>query len=587
MKKLFLKSIFIFIFYFSIPLFSAYILYFFHHAQFELSLNNAHPAYQIYDKNNHIIKKWNSYVIYQNLPKHLIDAFVAIEDTRFFSHYGISIPSIFRSLIINIKNMKFLQGGSTITQQLIKIYKGNLKKTIFRKITDIFLALLIETIYSKETIFEAYCNIIYLGKNITGVAQCSQVLFNKEYAALDIGEAAMIAGIVKRPEYYNPLNKKAESIQRRNVVLKRMMEEKFISKNEYNNIIKKEYHIQNNKFYDYNKTIYNHIGENIKTLNLSNNHTYEIYTTVDPKIENKVYNILEKYKNNVLKNIHDISLCALVVDMTTGTIAGIVDTTHSSIKKYSPLYSYHHSGSLIKPIIFYFASIHGDPIGTMYEDAPLDRNTFTGWDPQNHYKKYLGPISGAQALEKSNNIIPIKILHKYNIDNFIHFIQPYFYKKIMPYFSIALGCIETTPFEIALLYYHFFSSLIEKKSNIVNKDIMIIKKIIKQSGGIIYETERSLIQNPFISTHTIPISQSLKKIGQKFNKKYSDNSQKIIYGKTGTTNNATCCWSVCSDLQYLIIVFVGSQNNEKLYQKYQITSANSAMPINIEILNAI
>jgi membrane peptidoglycan carboxypeptidase len=588
MKKIFLNFILGISLYICLPLFSAYLLFFFHHAQFDLFHYFLDNSYTIYDRNNKEIKKNYPYVHYQNIPQHTINAFIATEDANFFNHYGISLTSIIRSIVYNLKKRKFAQGGSTITQQLIKVYKGNFKKTITRKITDILLALLIETIYSKETIFEAYCNIIYLGKNITGLAECARVLFNKEYTELDVDESAMIAGIIKRPEYYNPLNNLEECEKRKLFVLKRMLLNRLLTQQEYEFYKKKKTIIAEDNDSNINSTpLYSHIQQEMKKLSFANNHSYEIYTTIDQTIQRELMSVIEKHKKDTLKKIPQMIMCAAIIDIHKGDIVALYDNTKHSNAQPACLYTPNHIGSLLKPIIFYFATVNGDKITDIYNDAPLDQNIFGSWQPKNHYNKFLGTMSGIEALEKSNNSIPIQLLQKHNIHKFIAFIQPYFNNNIKPYFSVALGCIDALPLEIATLYYHFFASILSEQRTKVKKNLSCIKKVIKKSGGLLFKENADEITNPFEYHHTYEIASVLKNIGTRFVKKNNFELQKAIYAKTGTTNHATCCWSVATDLQYLIVVFVSSRNNEKLYNKYSLTSANTTIPINIEVLRNI
>lgn len=569
--------------YFFVPISFGFFLYFFNEMNFIFFKEKNESGLTIYDCKNKLLTKYDQTVVFKKIPSSLFHAFISIEDTTFLSHCGISIRSIIRSVLMNIKEKKFVQGGSTITQQYIKLYYGDLQKTFYRKIKEILIAIILEAIHSKETIFESYCNILYFGKNITGVANCSRTLFNKEYTQLEIDEAALLAGIVQRPEHYNPIKNKEAAIKRRNLVLKRMYHEGYITKKEFDQNIQKKTKIYCNNFFNHNSPIYRLTENDIKSLGHQPHHEYEITTSINEKIQKITYQIFIEHIQNIKKKAPTVDGAIVIIDRNTGGIVSLVDGINSTnSKNQTPFYWKRQIGSIIKPLIIYYALLKGDNIHTQYDDSPLDKNIFH-WNPKNHYNNFLGDINLEKALRKSNNIIPIKILHKYGIKEFITLIQPFFQTPINPYYSIALGCIEATILEIANLYYSF----LQPHNKIDQKKISYITKIIKKSGGIIYSHEDYIEKSFFLKEHSDEIFKILEKIGETFKKKYNIKVNDNIYIKTGTTNDSISCWCVCIYKQYLMVSFLGTPENTKLYKQCNIIGSNSVAPLCLEIIKRI
>ena len=188
---------------------------------------------RIFNENNEVISEYyhekRVLVSLDQVPTHLIDAILAIEDTSYFKHYGINITANIRATVLNIKAGRIVQGASTLTQQLTKLLFVGSEKTYTRKIKEAFLALKQERLYSKEEILELYCNQIYFGNGAYGVFSTANQYFGKSLAELTLAECATIAGLIQRPNGYNPFRYPERAITRRNIVLQRMAAVGFIS----------------------------------------------------------------------------------------------------------------------------------------------------------------------------------------------------------------------------------------------------------------------------------------------------------------------------------------------------------------------
>ena len=248
----------------------------------------------VFDKDNNLTAELNfggENVSLNSLHDYTKNAFIAIEDKRFYSHNGIDLRGIVRATINNLKAFSYKEGASTITQQLIKNTHLSSDKTINRKLKEFKLALLIEQKYNKDQILEMYLNQIYFGNNAYGIESASKKFFNKSASDLTLNESALLAGIIKAPKYYSPFTNFKNAIERKNVVLKNMLEQNYITNDDYNNAINETLIIKANDNYEslFIKEIKNQLAELIKD---------------DPySLQNcKVYTEFDKEKQAILEN---------------------------------------------------------------------------------------------------------------------------------------------------------------------------------------------------------------------------------------------------------------------------------------------
>ena len=198
---------------------------------------------QVYNSNNILIKEENTVsdkkIKLSALPNYIKEAFISIEDKDFYKHNGINVKRMIKAMISNLKSFKFKEGASTITQQLIKNTHLSSQKTLSRKINEINLALTAEKQLTKEQILEYYLNIIYFGDNSYGIESASEHYFSKPAKELSLDEACMLAGMIKSPNYYSPINNPDLCLKRRNLVLNELYKDNKISLQQYNENIKK------------------------------------------------------------------------------------------------------------------------------------------------------------------------------------------------------------------------------------------------------------------------------------------------------------------------------------------------------------
>lgn len=373
----------------------------------------------IYDNKGNLIANlsniYTEYTAYDDIPTDVINAIISIEDSRFFSHNGLDYEAIARSIIANIKKQSFSQGASTITQQLIKnIYLSN-EKTIERKINEAILALKLENTLNKEDILASYLSNVLFGGKIYGIKMASKYYFNKDLKEIELKEAALLAGLVQMPNYYNPFINYDEAVTRRNLVLKRMLEENYIDENIYNETINipLDSYLEKGEINE-NIGIYASYIDYVTTeaINTYGVNFYSNDIKVRINVDNEIQKLLYDISKNKYNTFPDEKLkCGIVViDNKTAKILGLIGSRESGMKNLNYATEvYNQPASTIKPILSYAPAIeflNYVPL-TQILDEPYYYSggmLVNNWD-----NRYLGNISLRYALSNSRNVPAIKL----------------------------------------------------------------------------------------------------------------------------------------------------------------------------------
>lgn len=396
----------------------------------ELNLNklNTIKTTKIFDENDNLIYEFGDkldYVELKDIHINMINAIISIEDERFYNHNGIDYKALLRALLINIKNQDIKEGASTINQQLVKnIFLTN-DKNIERKISEIFLALKLEKYLTKDQILEAYLNNILFGSNIYGIRRASLYYFNKEPSNLEIDEAALLAGIVQLPNYYNPYKNIDESKNRRDIVLNNMYKNNYISEKELNDNLEKEINLDDsfniNLNNDYYSQYISYILEELKLYDLDISQGLNIYTNLNTSLQKEVYNILSNkyntFPDELLKTgISIIDKNGKILALGGSRNNNLGDLNYATDVKLQP-------ASTIKPLIVYAPIIEKKK----YSTATLINDELyyyqNGQKINNWDYKYKGYITLRQALVESRNVPAIKLYNELGMENAHNFIK--------------------------------------------------------------------------------------------------------------------------------------------------------------------
>ena len=383
----------------------------------ELTLNTPIANTEIYDNSNILVLKDNylhQNITLDNISPNLINAIIATEDQTFYTNNGINIYRILVAAYNNIISKKIISGASTITQQYVKNTYLNNEKTYVRKLKEILISLELTKKYTKNQILEAYLNSLLFGGSVYGIDMASLYYFNKKPIDLTISEAAMLAGMIQLPNYYNPYIYPNNANKRKNNVLKYMLENDYITNTQYENEvnIKIEDLLSNSiTFETYNKysSYFDYLNYYSKTNNIYSN---KQYTYLDINLQNDLYDIVTNKYNHF--NNPNIKCAIVAIDNNTCGVKAIVGNSSTDSLVYNYALAKIQPGSTIKPLMDYapaFEYLHMQP-STIIDDSEYtysDGTQIHNWD-----KKYKGKITLRYALKDSRNIPALKLYQLLN-----------------------------------------------------------------------------------------------------------------------------------------------------------------------------
>ncbi len=389
------------------------------------------------------------WVSYKNIPENLINAFVAIEDQRFWDHNGVDWKRTAGAVLQVVKSGSFGYGGSTITQQLIKNVTGDKDVKIQRKLEEIFRALSLEKKKSKEDILEMYLNTIYLSQGCSGVQSAANFYFHKDVSELTLAECACLASITNLPTYYDPIQNPDNNEYRRTVILDEMLEQKYISQEEYDLAVAEELKLYTGDDIEEQNTDTNVHSWFVETLiqdvindlmeekgldeNTATQLLYsgglKIYSTVDLDVQRAMEEVFENEENYpelegvqpeaamVVLNPYNSNLLGIIGARGEKTTNG--DWNNATMSKRQP-------GSSFKPIAVYSQAIENGiaNYSTVVDDYPYNINPATGkvW-PSNSPARYRGYVTVCEALVRSLNTVAVRLLDQVGIENSFYFLR--------------------------------------------------------------------------------------------------------------------------------------------------------------------
>lgn len=388
------------------------------------------------------------------VPKNVKNAFVAIEDNKFYQHDGVDFQRTFVSFLNMFLHFWGTQGGSTITQQLVKNITGDRDvggiEGIKRKTREIYRAISLEKTYSKDQILQAYLNIIPIGGrngDYAGIQTAAKLYFNKDISNVTLAEAASLAVITKKPIAYDPINNSENNKERRDKTLRKMLELKMISQQDYDDAVNTPVKANPGKVIDDNgknyqsyfvdATLNQVVSDYMKKNNLDDwdeanarvkSAGFNIYTTIDIDMQEKLEQMYENPSTFGWNNFNNKPQSAFVIYDLNGNMKACVGGTGKkqvgdrSTNNYAS--SNRSPGSTMKPIAAYAPAIENNYLtySSIVEDSPIRKVDGNDW-PQNYDRKYFGKITAAYALEKSLNTIPTKLVEKMGVKSVYDFLS--------------------------------------------------------------------------------------------------------------------------------------------------------------------
>ncbi|MDP3889060.1 MAG: PBP1A family penicillin-binding protein [bacterium] len=514
-------------------------------------------------------------VTLDQIPEHLVQAFIAAEDWSFFKHQGISFKGIVRSILVNIYHGSRLQGASTITQQLVKLLFLNSQKSFSRKIKEQVCALVVERQFTKEQILQTYLNHVYFGCGIYGVQAASQRFWAKDAKDLSIDEAALLAGIVRSPAHYSPLLYPLSSQKRRNLVLRLMRQLHFIDQPTYEHSCTITVQIKDEKQHSAP-----HLRETVrlfleKTLG-SQLYTggFVVQTTLNKKQQEQAQQVFEQHCAKLKKELlSDIDGALIAIDRTTGAIKALVGGFSFAHSKFNRVHARRQIGSIIKPLIYAAAMQAGMNFAHTEIDEPITIEQPNGtWEPKNFNDRFNGQVTLAYAISQSNNIVAIKTLLAIGAQKVVDLAKSCRFRgPFHTYPSLALGCLDATLLEVVGMFNVF-------ANNGVYVSPHYITWIKDQWGTKIFKmaSEKERVMSSQVSDQVGYVLQlGLQRVHSRFKESEWIASQAM--SKTGTTNDSRTCWYVGSTPQLTTAIYIGCDDNRSMGKN--IYPFRTALPI--------
>lgn len=520
----------------------------------------------IYDVNGNIVgfigEVRRIYVPLDKIPPHVIQAFLAAEDANFYKHKGIDFFGLLRAFYKNIVYGKIVQGGSTITQQVVKSLLLSPERTLSRKIKELFLAWQIEKHLTKDQILTIYLNHIYFGAGAYGIEAAALTYFNKHVWELDLNEAAVLAGLPASPSKYNPLENYNLAITRRNYVLRRMVEVGFISPEKAQSIASQPIRLnpKNVNIPAYAAYYIDVIKEELKQIvppSMLEQGGLLIYTSLDLNWEKKAYENVINTLNRLFSTREVPEVAVVCISNKDGGVRVLIGGKNYLQSSYNrAVLAKRQPGSAFKPFIW--AKAIEDGLVSPYEvvvDEPIvlpGANQGEDWAPQNYDGQFLGPITLKEAIAKSRNVVAVKLallLGRERIYDIVQKLELNIPKDFN--FSIALGTYELTPLELTRSY-----TIFPNLGNMVKP--RFIEAIYKDyfHKELIYKTEP--VFKPVISPYTASIMNDFLQAVVSYGTGVCAKALGVTTaGKTGTTQEYKDAWFIGYTPLYTCGVWVG------------------------------
>jgi len=488
----------------------------------------------------------------ERIPVFLQRALVAVEDARFYEHGGIDLRGIARALVKDAVKGRVVEGGSTITQQLIKNRYLSAEVSLDRKVKEARMAMEFETKYSKQQILEMYFNEIYYGNGAYGLVQAAMLYFNKSPEALTPAECAMLAGVPKNPGRYNPLGKPEDVAGRRNVVLERMVELHVITPAQRQEIWAQPAGTQPPSIAPYYLARVRGQLEARFGPDIIEQGGLDVATAMDLDLQKSAEQLLGRGVKQIDPGLQGALVC---LDPATGDVLAAVGGADATATGANRAFSAQRQpGSSIKPLIYASALEQGITASSLWSDAPAsyDRGDGAKWTPHNYANEHFGELTLRQALAHSDNIVTVKLLERVGIPYFVDFAARMGLQQSPENgLSLALGTDEVTLNDLVQAYTPLANGgslaqartilrIHDRRSGAWTENPAVVTPVLSPAAA--YITTRMLGD-----VMTYGTAKSLRKFNQEF----------PSAGKTGTTDSAQDAWFIGYTPQLITGVWVG------------------------------
>ncbi|HKP69518.1 MAG TPA: PBP1A family penicillin-binding protein [Pyrinomonadaceae bacterium] len=555
---------------------------------------------------NHVLK-------FDDIPEHLRAAILAAEDQRFFDHYGIDPRGIARAIVANVRGGQVKQGGSTITQQLVKNTFLTPERSFSRKFAEAFLAVALERKMSKQDIFAVYCNEIYLGQygasGVHGVEQAARAYFDKDLKDLSLAEAATIAAMIKNPRAFSPERNAENSAVRRDWILSRIEELQLVPASEIQLARAAEIKLAPPKRNDRSIAPYfvdaamHDLETNFRGDYLNSNLNTRVYTTIDTQMQSiaekavaKHVEGLDKYFSKPAKRVstkaaetegiqnpkskiqNRLQASLVALDPRTGHILAMVGGRDYRESQFNRVTDAHRQpGSAFKPIVYATAYERGMTPISVSADVPTEFATLAGkpYKPANYRNGYANTnITFKHALVKSSNVVAVRTAMDLGLGSVAAKAREFGFENVTPWPSMALGTNEVTPLQLAAAYAAFANGGKYVRPTFIDTilsgdDDMIYMSVPKEKQ-VIKENVAYMITDALMDVvHHGTAAKANGALGNV-----------VFAGKTGSTKDG---WFVGYTPNLVVVAWVGLDDNEDLHA----TGGDIAVPLWVDFMREV
>lgn len=528
----------------------------------------------------------------ERVPSLLIETLLLVEDRDFYHHSGISLTSIGRAALANLSAMRTVQGGSTLTQQLVKNLYLTRERSLWRKANEALMAIVLDYRFSKNEILETYLNEVYFGQDrgsaIHGVGLASRLYFGKQVEELDAADIALLVGIIKGPSYYDPRRYPERAQERRDLILQLMFAQNLMSKAQYVASVSQPVlpagtgQLVTENLPHYMELVKFELGR----LNLPANWQQEglrVFTYFDPVTQNAA----EAAIVTELPRVSDddaLQGAIVIANHQQGGVTAVVgDKNPRQVGFNRAVAAMRPVGSLIKPLI-YAEAFQSQPefeLGSLVSDEPfqLQQPSQPTWIPQNFDKKFEGEMLAYDALAQSRNVPAVRLGMNVGIDRLTELLQlSGVDSPISSVPAITLGAVPLSPMAITEIY----TMLAQQGSY---RPLQSIRVVTNHEGLTVYERNLSQARRIFSEAAGFLVNFGLRGVinegtGSKLADAFGVNK---LAGKSGTTNDYRDSWFVAYDNQHVVTVWLGRDDN----QPVQLTGSSGALKVVQQVLEQI
>ncbi|MCC8343877.1 penicillin-binding protein 1B [Pseudomonas stutzeri] len=519
------------------------------------------------------------------VPPYLVETLVAVEDREFFNHFGVSPKSIARAVWVNLTAGQVRQGGSTLTQQLVKNFYLTNERSMTRKITEAMMAVLLELHYDKQEILEAYLNEVFLGQDgrraVHGFGLASQYFFGQPLAELKLPQVALLVGMVKGPTYYNPRRNPERALERRNLVLDLLAEQQVISADEAAKAkqaplgVTQRGSMADSSYPAFLDLVKRQLREDYRDEDLTEE-GLRVFTSFDPVLQLKAEQAMSETLKRLGKATEGVEGAMIVTNPETGEIQAMLGSRQPGFAGFNrALDASRPIGSLIKPAI-YLAALEKPSqytLTSLLEDEPFSVKGADGqvWKPQNYGRQAYGAVYLYQALANSYNLSTARLGLDLGVPNVLKTLERLGASPKWPaYPSMLLGAGGLRPIEVADMYQTLanggFNTPLRGIRSVLTADGEPLKRYpfqIQQrfDPGAIYLTQYAMQRAMREGTGR----SAYNRLPQSLN----------LAGKTGTTNDSRDSWFAGFSQDLLAVVWLGRDDNGKT----SLTGATGALQV--------